>query len=410
MPTPFVLPTPLYPHLQQTAHLLTRSLPPSSPHYKSIPPQYHTAYPLSISRESGSYGLPSSLYSTYTSAHPGPLVLRRFDTSPSPKICAAVTSAFRPLRSPHIVPLHTAFVHNRALFFAHSYIPHARTLRERYVDDTHSLPEHALWSYLCQLLLAARAAHAAGLALRCVSTRSVLRTPDGRVRVGGMGIRDVLSFEDRRSLPSLQEADVRSIGLVCLSIGGRRDVSSAPGPEEAVKAGEAFQSLYSSELYQVVVDLAGGRVTAFQAVQALGHRMANEVASSHASADAADAALQKEYESGRSARVMTKLLMVLERSEVGVDERWSETGDRYVLKLFRDYAFHQSTQDGPSLDLGHVVQALNKLDAMDDEEVCLVGRDGQSILVVSFKDVAVCLEGAWAELCGAEGKGRGGVY
>lgn len=41
---------------------------------------------------------------------------------------------------------------------------------------------------------------------------------------------------------------------------------------------------------------------------------------------------------------------------------WSETGDRYLLKLFRDFVFHQADADGaPRLDWGHVVEALNKV-------------------------------------------------
>ena len=45
-------------------------------------------------------------------------------------------------------------------------------------------------------------------------------------------------------------------------------------------------------------------------------------------------------------------------------------GDRYLLKLFRDFVFHQSREDGsPVLDWGHVVECLNKLDAGLPEKV-----------------------------------------
>jgi PAB-dependent poly(A)-specific ribonuclease subunit 3 len=41
---------------------------------------------------------------------------------------------------------------------------------------------------------------------------------------------------------------------------------------------------------------------------------------------------------------------------------WSENGDRYLLKLFRDFVFHQTDADGaPRLDWGHVVESLNKV-------------------------------------------------
>lgn len=53
-----------------------------------------------------------------------------------------------------------------------------------------------------------------------------------------------------------------------------------------------------------------------------------------------------------------------------MDATWSETGDRYMLKLFRDYVFHQVSEDGrPWLDMAHVVQCLNKLDAGASEKV-----------------------------------------
>lgn len=50
------------------------------------------------------------------------------------------------------------------------------------------------------------------------------------------------------------------------------------------------------------------------------------------------------------------------------------------------------------MDLGHVVTALNKLDAADEEKIVLSSRDGKSLMVVSYADVARCLESAYHEL------------
>jgi PAB-dependent poly(A)-specific ribonuclease subunit 3 len=45
-----------------------------------------------------------------------------------------------------------------------------------------------------------------------------------------------------------------------------------------------------------------------------------------------------------------------------MDQTWSETGDRYLLKLFRDYVFHQVSERGePIIDLAHVLSCLNKV-------------------------------------------------
>lgn len=45
-----------------------------------------------------------------------------------------------------------------------------------------------------------------------------------------------------------------------------------------------------------------------------------------------------------------------------MDTKWSETGDRYLLKLFRDYLFHQVTETGkPWIDMAHIITCLNKV-------------------------------------------------
>ena len=45
-----------------------------------------------------------------------------------------------------------------------------------------------------------------------------------------------------------------------------------------------------------------------------------------------------------------------------MDTQWSETGERYMLKLFRDYLFHQVDENGhPWLDMAHMITALNKV-------------------------------------------------
>ena|ERR1700759_26718 len=98
------------------------------------------------------------------------------------------------------------------------------------------------------------------------------------------------------------------------------------------------------------------------------------------------------------------------------EPRWSETGDRYIIKLFRDFVFHQVDEAGnPVVNLTHVLTCLNKvqfssechwfmlrpsllflqLDAGIDERIMLVSRDEQNCLVVSYKEVKSCIESAF---------------
>lgn len=49
---------------------------------------------------------------------------------------------------------------------------------------------------------------------------------------------------------------------------------------------------------------------------------------------------RSEYDNGRLLRLLLKLGTVNERPDHSGGE-WAETGERYILKLFRDYCFHQ---------------------------------------------------------------------
>jgi PAB-dependent poly(A)-specific ribonuclease subunit 3 len=87
------------------------------------------------------------------------------------------------------------------------------------------------------------------------------------------------------------------------------------------------------------------------------------------------------------------------RTRYDHDPRWAETGDRYIIKLFRDYVFHQIDEHGrPVIDLSHVLTCLNKLDAGVDEQIVLVSRDEQSCLIVSYREIRTCLENSFREL------------
>lgn len=158
---------------------------------------------------------------------------------------------------------------------------------------------------------------------------------------------------------------------------------------------------YSAELKNFIVFLLR-QPTTVDEVAATPHiaaRSLQEVEHLHAYTDGLEAELSKELENGRLFRLMVKLGFINERPEFDMDPSWSETGDRYLLKLFRDFVFHQVYDDGaPVVDWGHVVECLNKLDVGVPERVMLMSRDEQSIIVVSYADLKRCAESAFAEL------------
>lgn len=106
-----------------------------------------------------------------------------------------------------------------------------------------------------------------------------------------------------------------------------------------------------------------------------------------------------EMDNSRLFRLLAKLGCINERPELGMNEKWSETGDRYLLKLFRDYIFHQNKDDGlPFVDLGHIISTLNKLDAGSKEKICLSSRDGQNVIIVTFAELKKCIENSFQQL------------
>jgi PAB-dependent poly(A)-specific ribonuclease subunit 3 len=46
----------------------------------------------------------------------------------------------------------------------------------------------------------------------------------------------------------------------------------------------------------------------------------------------------------------------------------------------------------PWLDMAHIVSNLNKLDAGVSDKICLMSRDEQNVLVVSYTELKRCLE------------------
>ena len=51
----------------------------------------------------------------------------------------------------------------------------------------------------------------------------------------------------------------------------------------------------------------------------------------------------------------------------------------------------------PWLDMAHVIGCLNKLDAGIPQKVCLMSRDEQNVLVVSYAELNKCLEQSFNE-------------
>ena len=389
-----------------------RQMDPNDPQHNAIPLPYCNAYCLDTQqRGRSSFGYPASTFQV-TSREDGNLYcLKRFDSvrSVSPRIALAVSDRWKNCGTvqehPGVVPFYQCFVAQRAVFFVHQFIPGARSLSERCLSG--ALSEQILWSCITQLVSAIRMVHGNNLAVRTLHLHHVLSNADAtgsrlRLRLGSLGIVDALEFEARKHVADLQMDDMRDLGRLILSLATGTEVTANVEASTLQQCEQFLVQNYSRELHSLTMTLirSGPRPPSILDVsRVVAQRCMDEQDEVYRSLDRSERALTSEYESGRALRLLLKLGFINERPEFGPNRRWAQSGDCYVLTLFRDYVFHQADGAGnPVLDLGHVVTALNKLDAADEEQIALASRDGKTVMVVSYAEVARCLESAFQEL------------
>ncbi|KAL9113490.1 MAG: hypothetical protein Q9187_007623 [Circinaria calcarea] len=198
----------------------------------------------------------------------------------------------------------------------------------------------------------------------------------------------------------LQREDLLQFGRLILAVG----TNSPTVVHNIPKAMEQFSRSYSAQVKDRVFWLLG-MVTSNKAenIDTFINGLASQVMASFDASlhldDQLNSELNRELENSRIVRLMTKLNFITERPDYSLDRQWSETGERFPIKLFRDYLFHQvDAQGNPVLDLGHVLGCLNKLDAGVEEKIVLTSRDDQICIIVTFKEMKRAIESAWQDL------------
>lgn len=325
-------------------------------------------------------------------------------------------NSWKKIIHPNIVTTIEAFTtrdfNDSSLVFVHSYHPLSKTLAEHHFSTNRfgrptAVPERVLWSYLVQLASALKAIHKAKLAARCIDISKVIITEKNRIRLSACSIQDVLHFEVPRRIEELQQEDFFSLGRLILSIATNtppRNLGDLRLPLEQLGR------TYSIELKERISWLLSppqnmATKTAEHLVYDLAQHADDVLVASLDTEDELTTHLGRELENGRLVRLVAKLGSINERPEFDGDPNWAETAERYTLKLFRDYVFHQvDSQGSPVVDLGHIISCLNKLDAGIDEKIYLTSRDHQSTFVVSYKELKKQLQGAFSELLKAGSK------
>ncbi|KAK1921730.1 poly(A)-specific ribonuclease [Papiliotrema laurentii] len=393
---------------------------------------YHNLVPLGAPPGQGPgqgsrvWGHPAPIYKATSSVDGNVYALRRIEGYKLVNEQAfGALDTWRRMRHPNIVGLREAFTtkafNDNSLIVVYDYHPDSTTVWDEHVNQNADpsaigpngkrrqgmpIPERQLWSYITQVANALKAIHTSGLAARALDPSKILITGKNRVRINGCGILDVLAHDASTPVSVYQQEDLVSLGKLILIMACEFfQVGLHPaGPLDHI-ARHYSPDVKNLVLFCLSKPNPGKNVD--EVIKMIGPRILNELDAMQNYVDVLESDLGSELENGRIARLLIKLGFINERAEFELDPRWSDTGDRYILKLFRDYVFHSISVDGsPILDLSHVLTCLNKLDTGLDERIMLVSRDDQSCLVVSYREIKNCIEAAYSELRNAGGPRR----
>lgn len=419
-----------------------------------IPPQvdlFNELLPLQSSNglSSSTFGMKviTSVYRA-TNINTGQLVclyrIHSFQASQAnTKTLMGTIETWKKINHPNIVSMKQVFTTkafgDNSLIFVYNYFEGADNLMNLYFADSKNMsssngfsnassrpfsqqkpqkklfPEALLWNIIIQLSSALRAIHSAGLSYRAFDPTKILLTSGSqnpssqlqphqypRLHLNCCGIFDVLTHDqliasnNSRALVShFQQEDLTALGKLILGIACNQ--LNAVQRDNLSQSFDLITRHYSSDLTKLICYLMRETPNANRSINdimpMIGARFYTQLELMYERDDVLTDELSKEIDNGRLFRLISKLGLINERPEFHMDPNWSETGDRYLLKLFRDYLFHQRNEDGtPWLDMGHIVSTLNKLDSGTQEKICLTSRDEQNILIVSFAELKRCLE------------------
>lgn len=433
----FFIPDALREELQKKAEVARQIAPNST---LPVIEQFHSLFCLDMSpqKNTAPFGYASWIYRAVSSKDGKTYALRRLEnfrlTSET-----AIRSAqpWKRVLNGNVVTIHEAFTTrafgDSSLILVTDYHPNSKSLADehfkpvqrfhgRQATSSH-VPEQVLWGYTVQIASALKAIHGSGLAARLITPSKILLTSKNRIRLNACSIMDIVQFENARSVPELQADDFVQLGRLILCIANNNPTAHL----QMQKSMDYITRSYTARLKECVQWLLNPQpppgvpssptspgplqkdIDTF--LGGIADQFASVFDSELHAQDTLMVNLGKELESSRLVRLLIKLNMINERPELDASPNmpgssganpssvWAETGERYYLKLFRDYVFHQVDANGhPVTDLAHILDCLNKLDAGTDEKIGLVSRDEQNVLIVSYREVKRALESAFQDL------------
>ncbi|KAK0723711.1 kinase-like domain-containing protein [Apiosordaria backusii] len=381
---------------------------------------YHSLFSLDTShrKNTTSFGYPSWVYKAQKVTTGLHYVLRRLEgyRLSHDQSVMSVMRDWKNVRHENIVSFHETFTSQNfgdsSLIFVYDWHPLAKTLAEQHFASPLGsnrqryplVPEGLLWSYICQIASALHYLHTKNLAARCLDLSKILVTEKSRIRLGSCAILDVVHYDLNRPLQELQGDDLFKFGkvILCLATGTPSSLLQLSNMKAAL---DSLAPKYSPSLRDVLQFLLapampnGQPPTIAHFLTMIAPQLVQQVSNTFRENDEQQYWLAREIENGRIARNIMKLSAILERGDLGSQSNWSETGDRYHLKLFRDYVFHRVDASGkPDLTPGHMLSCMSKLDAGVEEQIMLTSRDNETIFIITYRELRAMFERAFNEL------------
>ena len=380
---------------------------------------YHSLVPLDTTHRKNTniFGYSSWVYKAFATKSGHLYCLRRLEGYRlSNENAIRSVKEWRRVYNANIVSVLDAFTTrafgDSSLVFVQNYFALSKTLSEVHlsagpqtlggrVAPKALIQESVLWSYVSQIANALKAIHSLNLAARCIDPSKIILTGKNHIRLSACSVLDVIQYENRRSTAELQQEDFVQFGktILCLA------TNTPPAHLVNLKISlEQMTRLYSVELRDTVVWLlsppqAGAQKGIDEFVRGISGHVIALMDQTMLQNDEMETIATQEIQHGRNTRLMMKLNTINERYDFGGEQNWSENGERYLLKLFRDYVFHQVDSNGnPVLDIGHMIRCMTKLDAGVDERICLVSRDEQTAFVVTYNQLRKQLNNSFSEL------------
>jgi PAB-dependent poly(A)-specific ribonuclease subunit 3 len=294
-----------------------------------------------------------------------------------------------------------------SLIFVTDYHPLSKTLVEHHFPVVGrynhraglAVPEQTLWGYIVQIASAIKAVHDSNLAVRCLELSKVIRTDKNRVRLSACSVLDVVQFDAQRPLEDLQQEDLFLLGKLIVTI-ATNSLSSHMNLKVAIdQVGRSYTPDLTTTLSWLLAPQPNLTKTIDDLLGGISRHIVATFDMALHSEDTMTSEFSRELENGRIVRLMAKLNTINDRPEYENNPSWDQSGDKWILKLFRDYVFHQVDSAGhPIVDLGHIISCINKLDAGSEEKLYMSSRDGETVYVASYKDLKKQVAAAFSEL------------